>query len=95
MENRYLPARILWYLVRTGHKRLNWNHFKMEKLYLTGPQVTVSNDCLVIDNHISKKEGRRHWRLIVKALVKEAEELYPEFRDRVIIFDDEKEIRSF
>ena len=90
MENRYLPARILGYIVRTSHKRLNWNHFRLERICLTRPQVTISNDCLVIDNHMSKKECRRHWRSIVKALVEEAEKLYPEFKGRVIIFDDER-----
>jgi len=94
MENRYPPVRLVWYTVRKGNKKSLWNSLELKKLYLYRPSIAVVNGCLVINNFLNKwdKDNWPHWDKIMKAFREEAEELYPEFKGRIKILDDEKEI---
>jgi hypothetical protein len=91
MENRYLPQRLVFYIVfeegpiksGKGNKRKSFIRCRMslKHIALTRPNVYTSGDILVIDNHLDIKENKES---IVKALKNEARKLYPEFKEENI-----------
>ncbi len=97
MESRYQPTREVRYKVRMSHKRLNWN-IKLEyhRIVLASPDIKVVNGNLILKHTLAKKQWvgdsklLHHWGPLVKTLREEAEELYPEFKGKVIILEDEE-----
>lgn len=95
MENRYLRHRLVWYFARISNKRSHWNKLEMRHILLSLlPDVTLSDDgYLIVNSHLDKHldENDPDWKNIIKALMDEAERLYPEFKGKIIIFDDKNE----
>ena len=85
IENKYAHVRLVYYKVRAGHKRGNYKIITIRSISMMLPNLSLLNETLVIENRVDREFYERDKGYIRKALLEEAENLYPEFKNNIRI----------
>ena len=85
VENKYALVRLVYYKARAGHKRENYNNLIIRNIAMMSPNLSLLNETLVIENRVDREFYERDKGYIRKALLEEAENLYPEFKNNIRI----------
>jgi len=92
IKNKYAHVRLVYYKARAGHKRArawrkrgNYNNLIIRSITMMSPNLSLLNETLVIENRVDREFYERDKGYIRKALLEEAENLYPEFKNNIRI----------